>query len=168
MLLQTFMLVLNNVYITISSCMLSGLEPEIQKSHLQTQAGAEETPSSSWGRAPSGRREGRPTLRQADWGITTAVGERKRWTVPERERTGQAEVCTSLHTRICSQNTHLFIRDQTECSQMLENTNTFKLLKKGRLDKSDRGSWVDMISKRNAAFENIHLLGPGLENEKKM
>lgn len=31
MLLQTLMLFLNNVYITFSSCMLSGLEPEIQK-----------------------------------------------------------------------------------------------------------------------------------------
>lgn len=31
MLLQTLMLFLNNIYITFSSCMLSGLEPEIQK-----------------------------------------------------------------------------------------------------------------------------------------
>jgi len=45
---------------------------------LQTQAGAEETESPSRGRAASGRREGRSALRQAERGVTAAVGERKR------------------------------------------------------------------------------------------
>ncbi len=144
MLLQTFMLVLNNVYITISSCMLSGLEPEIQKlisKHKQELKKLRVLHEAELLQADE--RAAQRYVRQTEELRQQLERERDEQCQRERElakqRYARPYILASAHRiHICS--SEIRRTAKTMRSHMLENTNIFKLLKKGRLDKSDRGS----------------------------
>ncbi len=150
MLLQTFMLVLNNVCITVSSCMLSGLEPEIQKlisKHKQELKKLRVLHEAELLQADE--RAAQRYVRQTEELRQQLERERDEQCQRERELAKQRYACPYILTCVwCTessvhQRSNLLQRQtaKTMCSQMLENTNTFKLLKKkGRLEKSDRGS----------------------------